>query len=416
MGERESSKVGALVASFVVLLFVLGGVGALLGVRYLRGSAHRAAASATAAAVAVSSAPFASTTTVLPATSVEAPLPEDPAPFVPIDPPTGSRFAELNARAIAALEALEFALAVELLEQCLAGEPEQPIFAGNLAEALARRAIDEHERTRPCPVCIEWMERAVELAPEREPYRKLLERWKKELEAESEFQRDRSVHFELSYDGWREQLLDAAPDVLDELERHYIDLALVFGLQPAERGRPRIPVVLYRREQFTDITGLADWAGGSYDGTIRVPMQEGRALDAALSALLRHELVHAFVREAGGGDVPAWLNEGLAQWLQRDARADLEHARRIAKEQPWIELERLQRGFAKLGAPALVETAYAQSLAFVVYIEEVHGRQALLEMVAGCTAGRSVARSFEDWSRITLATAIEDFRADLARR
>lgn len=338
---------------------------------------------------------------------VDEPLSAAPAP--------GSPWAALNARAIAALDARDFALAIELLEQCVAGVPDEPVFKGNLAEALARRAVDEHERTRPCEACLEWLERAIELAPEREALRQLLERWRAELAAEREFQRDRSVHFELSYDGWRGVLLDAAPDVLDELERHYIELALIFGLHPAERGRPRIPVVLYRREEFTSITGLADWAGGSYDGTIRVPMQEGRALDAELSVLLRHELIHAFVRESGGGSVPAWLNEGLAQWFHSSAAADVARARRAISQHGWIDLGRLQRAFAALGEPAEIAAAYAQSLALVEYLERAHGRDALLRMVAACGEGGAPAAAFEAWTRLPFATALDDFLADLQR-
>jgi hypothetical protein len=341
--------------------------------------------------------------------------PAPPPPVAPVEPPRSSRFSAINLEAIGALGRREFELAIELFEQCVEGEPDEPVFKGNLAEALARRAIDEHDRTRPCAPCVEWLERAVGLAPDREPLQKLLERWKAELTAESDFQRDRSVHFELSYDGWRDVLLRAAPDVLDELERHYIDLSEYFGIHPAERGAPRIPVVLYRREQFDRITGLADWAGGSYDGTVRVPIADGRGLDAALSGLLRHELVHAFVRASGGLKVPAWLNEGLAQWLQPDAGGALTAARRALVEGEFLPLERLEKGFASLGDPPLVARAYAQSLAFVEFLERRHGRACMPNLVSGCASGKSVAESFEAWAHITLAVALEDFRADLGR-
>lgn len=348
----------------------------------------------------------------------EAPVSEPaaaPAPEAPRSANPGSRLAKLNDEAIAALDRREYERAIELFTQCMEGAPAEPVFRGNLAEAWVRRAVEEHERIRPCEVCVEWLARAVELAPAREGLARLLERWRAELETEKEFLRDRSVHFELSYDGWRQSLLDAAPDVLAALEIDCADLARVFGFWPGEGSARRIPVVLYRREEFARITGLSEWAGGSFDGTIRVPIAEGRGLDASLTALLRHELVHAFVREASGGDnVPAWLNEGLAQFLANDPSRDIAAARRRMAGRALAPLSRLERAFATL-PEAEIPFAYAQALLFVSHLERAHGRDALLAMVRGAREGKSAEASFEAWARLPLSLALEDFATELAR-
>jgi hypothetical protein len=344
--------------------------------------------------------------------AVPAPAGPPPESVPPRTLARASAFADANRRAIEALERGEVEQAVALFEQCVAGEPDEPVFRHNLAEALVRRAVDQRERVRPCEPCLEWLERAVALSPEREPIRQLLERWKAEAEAEKEFLRDRSVHFELSYDGWREALLDAAPAVLDELERHYIDLAELFGVQPGERGAPRLPVVLYRHDQFTQITGL-DWAGASYDGTIRVPIAEGRGLDASLSTLLRHELIHAFVREAGGPAVPAWLNEGLAQLLQPDAARELDLARAALRSRELVPLDALRAAFAKLPSAEPIAVAYAESLLFTAFLDHAYGRETLVRMVRGCRESGDPAAAFEAWTRVPLATAFDDFAASL---
>ena len=337
------------------------------------------------------------------------------APATPRAVRPGSAMAGRNDEAIAALERGEFDLAVALFEECLAAAPEEPVFRSNLAEALVRRAYRQHEAVRPCEPCVKDVERAVELAPARVELVRLVERWRAELETEREFLRDRSVHFELSYDGWRQRLLDAAPDVLAELELHYADLALVFAVSPGERGAPRIPVVLYRREEFARITGLSEWAGGSFDGTIRVPIAEERSLDPALSALLRHELVHAFVRAVAGEKVPAWLNEGLAQWLARDPVAELELARRRLAGKQLLPFERLEQAFASLAEPE-IPVAYGQATLAVAYLERHFGREALIATLRGCREGRGAAAAFEEWSHVALRLALEDFAADLARR
>ncbi len=337
------------------------------------------------------------------------------APEAPRVARPGSAMAERNNEAIAALERGEFDTAVALFEECLAAAPEERVFATNLAEALVRRAFRQHDAVRPCEACVKDVERALELAPARTDLVRLLERWRAELETEKEFLRDRSVHFELSYDGWRQRLLDAAPDVLADLELHYADLALVFAAWPGERGAPRIPVVLYRREEFARITGLSEWAGGSFDGTIRVPIAEERSLDPALSGLLRHELVHAFVRAVAGDKVPAWLNEGLAQWLARDPAAELALARRRLEGKALVPFERLDRAFAAL-PEAEIPIAYGQSTLAVAYLERQYGREALLATLRGCKEGQGAAVAFEEWTRVPLRVALEDFAAEFARR
>ena len=46
--------------------------------------------------------------------------------------------------------------------------------------------------------------------------------------------------------------------------------------------RAETPVVLYSREQFSDITRLAAWSAAAYDGRIRVPL--GDALETSATS------------------------------------------------------------------------------------------------------------------------------------
>ena len=49
------------------------------------------------------------------------------------------------------------------------------------------------------------------------------------------------------------------------------------------------------REEFSKLTGLGHWAGGAYDGRIRVPVTDLAKEERPLVRVLRHELVHAVV-------------------------------------------------------------------------------------------------------------------------
>jgi tetratricopeptide (TPR) repeat protein len=194
-----------------------------------------------------------------------------PAPAIAAAP-VESQWIALNREAIASLEAGEIDHAIELFEQCVAGEPAQPTYRHNLAEALVRRALVDHEVQRPCPLCIERLARAVELAPERDALRELLARWRLEADTEKEFWTEGSQHFDLAYEGWRSEIIASSQSILDELERAYLDLAERFGVHPGELGAPRISVVLYRPAEFHSLTGLGHWAGAAFDGRIRVPI------------------------------------------------------------------------------------------------------------------------------------------------
>jgi hypothetical protein len=329
--------------------------------------------------------------------------------------PVETPWIALNREAIAALEAGELDHALDLFEQCVAGDPTQATYRHNLAEALVRRALVDHEVVRPCPLCIERLARAVELAPERDALRELLARWRLEADTEKEFWTEGSQHFDLAYEGWRSEIIASSQSILDELERAYIDLSERFGVHPGELGQPRISVVLYRPAEFHSLTGLGHWAGAAFDGRIRVPIEPGKPIDKRLASLLRHELVHVFVAAAGGSGVPGWLNEGLAQWLQLDIALDLRSAEKSLAGQTLIPMDQLKKSLAQLGDDRRIAQGYAQSLLLCNFIAREYGDATLFKMVSGCKQGAAPATTFESWTKVSLDAAAGDLAEQLAR-
>lgn len=354
----------------------------------------------------------------------EAPVQEAPAPAasfrrrpveveVKHEPPKSvvhgdSRFADLNNRAIELLNEGDLDRAIELFETCQAGEPDEPVFRRNLAEALARGALRDYELERPCGRCLESLERALELAPHRDDIQKLLEHWTKEMELERDYWRESSLHFDLAYDGEKRELVWGSGRILNELEDAYRDLCDHFSAAPVEDGRTRISVVLYPREGFHSITGLGEWAGGAFDGTVRVPVGDFTKEERGLERVLRHELVHAFVRECGGPSVPGWLNEGLAQWLEPGADQAARQAREKLAAEEYFPLERLQGTLSTWTDQDEIVRAYAQSLVMVQYIAGEYGEAVVFDMVRGCKAGVGPEVTFERVVRLPLGTVVED--------
>ena len=321
--------------------------------------------------------------------------------------------AEKNRDAIAALEAGDHARAVELFEQCLAAAPEEPVFGRNLAEALARLARQQYADHALMEQALEHLARAVELDPARDDLAQLLARWRRQVEVEDTFWTDESEHFHLSYDGSREELLHRGQrQILDTLEDAYLSFGELFGHFPVQGDAPKIQVVVHRRESFGELTGLGHWAGGVYDGVVRVPVEDLERETPELRRVLRHELVHAFVRSLGGRNVPGWLNEGLAQWLEEPFdtdRADrVRQARKALVGHEAFPLEQLEGSLASWSDPVLIARAYAQSLALVDHVQRWYGERLLYEMVAGAGEGKTPAETFKARTLVELAEVQRD--------
>jgi hypothetical protein len=292
--------------------------------------------------------------------------------------------ARLNNEAVRHLEVGELEPAVEKLQRCVEGDPEREVFRANLAEALARLARVLHDEKLLLVPAIEKLERAVELAPERKELAELLARWHKERADQLSFWHDQSAHFDLSYAGERADLLDAGPRLIDALEAAYDEFREKFGVDFAGRGRPLVQVVLYRRDEYRARTGLGDWSSGAFDGVVRLPIEQLATELHGLRGVLRHELAHAFAKAVGGGKVPGWLNEGVAQWVEGRGAGELDWARRTARGQTRIGIERLRGTLSSWEDKSTIGHAYVQSLALVLALEREFGERFVYELVSAC--------------------------------
>jgi hypothetical protein len=327
------------------------------------------------------------------------------------------RWAHENRDAIAALDAGELEKAVQMFERCRAAVPGEPVFARNLAEALARLAVDEEERgtAEERALALVHLARAAELAPDRADIAKRLGQMRKLVESEEGFAVEASDHFELSYDGARTDLLWSSFEIVKVLESAYTDFGELFGLWPVEGGRPRIRVVLYRKTGFHEATGMGHWAAGVFDGAVRVPLEDLGREKATLERVLRHEVAHAFIRESGGTGVPGWLNEGLAQWLESrdhlDRARDIGTARGKLAGKSLIPLEKLQGSLSEIPGEDAVALAYSQALALCGFIDRNFGERLLFDMVSAS----KTSAGWREVYRLRTGLDIDEALAEIAR-
>ena len=229
-------------------------------------------------------------------------------------------------------------------------------------------------------------EHALTFAPEHQALLTRLERWRQELTLHDRFARKLGDHFTVLFEGPAEEAL--ARTAVQTLEGAYWRIGSALNTYPAEV----ITVVLYTREQFRDITQSPDWAGGAFDGRIRVPVQGALSNLREFERVLTHEFTHALVRTLAPRGAPQWLNEGLAMNFDGTDVAAL--ATRLAQSDHHPELRRLEGSFAGLDRPA-ASLAYARSAVAVKQLLDDAGAVAVMAMLADVGRGVRFADAFE---------------------
>lgn len=296
--------------------------------------------------------------------------------------------------------------------------PTVDTYANNLAEALFRSAKARWDE-EPDPA-LALLERALEVLRDdtrRKELEPLRDRWRRAREAEDGFWTTSSPYFAVSFDGTRIELMNNVHEVLSDLDTYYAEYGELFGQRPVENGRPKIRVVFYRRAAFAEVTGLGDWAGGVFDGTIRVPVESLGDERERLRAVLRHELMHAFIHHVSGGNAPAWLNEGLAQWIERpgEGRAlDVALARGRLRGHELFPLASLRGTLAAWSDKQAITRAYAQALLVVDHLVFSKGEALVFELVAASKAGGVAGPELHFLTRFP-GFPLEEFMATVPR-
>ncbi|MEZ5978153.1 MAG: hypothetical protein R3F34_08050 [Planctomycetota bacterium] len=319
-----------------------------------------------------------------------------------------------NNAAVAALEADDVDRAIELLERAIgsATGDDRAVVAGNLAEALGRRARRSAE-VPDLESAVADLERALELDPARDDFERLLGWWRKQLEVERDFASYGSQRFEIVFDGDRDEILKGVQRAVDVLEQAYGEYWLFFGRDPVvERGR-RLRVAFYDAQQFQDVTGLGHWAAGAFDGTVRLPIVDYDRDESRWTQTLWHELCHAFLHDMIPGKVPGWLDEGLAQWMEPGRDDAVRAARASLSKEALLPIADMSGTLASIGDPARIRRAYAQSLAFADWIVAQYGEYVVREMVGALARGDDAGARFREVMGFSLEQASADFADSL---
>ena len=220
--------------------------------------------------------------------------------------------------------------------------------------------------------------------------------WKAQDKLHDRFYESRGVHFRVLFEGPSDDALGRR--VVEMLEAAYQRVGSRLGIYPEDA----VTVVLYTQEQFRDITRSPAWAGGLYDGQIRVPVCGALQNRNELERILIHEFVHALVVSLGGRTVPVWLNEGLATYFEPGG---LDGASRVlAQVSSRPSLSDLQTSFGRLPA-ASATVAYAMSAAAVDRLMSLRGPSSLVLLLRDLAQGVPFSSAFHQ----RMALRFEEF-------
>jgi hypothetical protein len=151
-------------------------------------------------------------------------------------------------------------------------------------------------------------------------------------------------------------LLNAGGAAFSQTVMRYLsDVRTLVDHELGSGSATELGVVLYGRASYAKAHAhrFTFQTVGFFDG--RVHVVSGAYPAGELRTLLVHEVSHAIFRERAGSDRPYWLNEGLAEWLERRSqgrvtltRTERSRLRMAIETGRWIGLERIAPSFSGL--------------------------------------------------------------------
>jgi tetratricopeptide (TPR) repeat protein len=199
-------------------------------------------------------------------------------------------------------------------------------------------------------------EKALKYAPNHADLTSRLASWRADADVHRDFEERRSDRFRVMFQGHADAPL--AVKATDVLNAAFWRIGGELGAHPSDT----VVVMLYTEQQFRDVTQAPEWAGGVYDGRIRVPAAGAARTPQSFERVLVHELTHAMIANLAPRGIPAWLHEGLAQYFEGDDPGAARRRVKAAGRQ--IPLHNLEGSFSRLSA-ADAQLAYDESLVAV---------------------------------------------------
>lgn len=250
---------------------------------------------------------------------------------------------------------------------------------------------------------------ALRLEPGNSTAQQLIAKVSREAKVEDSFNNKEGTHFNVRYEGGESDVAGHVVAII--LEEAYQKVGSDLGFYPDDS----ITTILYSAEQFMDVTRAPAWSGGIYDGKIKIPVGGLRERTDVLEKVIFHEYTHAVVHRMGGGRVPVWLNEGIAQYEEGRNGGSEELFRYLASAENLVPLKYLEGSFMGLNQEQAI-LAYGEALSAVKYIMDEYGTGMLTRLVSGYKDGKDSDAAIKDTFQMTYKEFQESWRRYLRKR
>ncbi|MBE9536304.1 MAG: tetratricopeptide repeat protein [Proteobacteria bacterium] len=246
-------------------------------------------------------------------------------------------------------------------------------------------------------------ESALEINPANSRAADFLKKIKREV-VEDSFDGKESFNFFVKYNG--PENAETGYLLLMLLEEAYHKAGADLGVYPEKP----VTVILYTKQQFSDVTRSPAWAGGLYDGKIRLPSGGISQKTDELMRVVYHEYTHALIHQATGGNCPTWLNEGLAQL---EEGADISRAKNFLQRMGGpVPLDQLEDSFIRLDRSTALR-AYATSLLAVDYIIDEYSLAYIKNILELLGEGKSISEAIRSVLYLSYRDIEKNFRDSL---
>lgn len=171
-----------------------------------------------------------------------------------------------------------------------------------------------------------------------------------------------------------------AQEVLRRAEQYYTKIGEDLGYERRSgfwQWDKRARIYIYKtKKDFLKHSGRAEWSEGYADYTQRTIVSfEWR--EGFLEALLPHEITHLIFRDYVGfqGEVPTWLDEGVAQWEEPAKRKVVRSVMKsfLAEERGYSLRDLTTVDIRNISSKIAVEIFYVQSASLVDFLVSAHG-------------------------------------------
>ncbi|MEN8153763.1 MAG: hypothetical protein ABFR75_07040 [Acidobacteriota bacterium] len=277
----------------------------------------------------------------------------------------------------------EYENAIENLENSL--EQDYFPFINRKFLAFSYYETDDLSRSR------EFADEALKIRSDKE-LEYLIRKLEKEEEVMEDYKDQGLENFVIKFD--KSEHSDTRLLVSDHLKEAYRTVGKEMDFFPDTS----FTVILYNEKNFFDVTRAPGWAGGLFDGKIRIPVRGVSDNTELLKRVIFHEYSHALVSEITK-KCPRWIDEGLAEYFSNE---NLKNIGQI------IPLRKLERGFPSGNAMA-VSVAYQESYAAVSYLIDKYGLYSMKELLIEFGNGKSLNNAFKSVFYISYDTFVDSW-------